>query len=261
MQGKHIIYVEQILVVQGVENLLYARLCRKMSSSFLKNNIITKADVEIFEFGMERILSIIVSCSLLLIVGLCCNAVPESVAFFLCFYFARKYAGGYHADNYIKCNTCYLLTFILALIGTKYIMDQFYLDIVMIIISIFVMVTVLLFAPINNPNNPILPGKEGRFFILAMLMNAGMIGVVFLVKPLSVGLSVFIISSLFMSAVYMHIEIIKRREWGMTKVMKSFGEKIAKLALRNAKGSTREVSILNAYQAKRPAILDKNDEK
>lgn len=47
----------------------------------------------------------------------------------------------------------------------------------------------------------------------------------------------------------------------MTKIFKTFGEKVVKLAMRNAKGSVREVSKLGVYQAKRPAILDKDSKK
>lgn len=225
------------------------------------HDIIAADKVEIFEFGMERILSIIFSCSTLFVTGVIFQGIIESVLFYLCFYYSRKYAGGYHASTYTRCNTCYLLTFIGTLCISRILMNSAYIALVCIGISVFVILTTIFLAPINNPSNPILEGKENKFFIFALLMNIMLICTAFLIQLINKGLSVFVFITLFISAVYMHIEIIRRREWGMAKILKQFGEKVAKLAMKNAKGSVREVSFGGVYQAKRPAILDKDSKK
>lgn len=240
---------------------MYEKFCRKVSKHFVLHKIISPDNRELFEFGLERIVSSIASFVMLAVLGVLFNGILECIVFYFVFYYSRKYAGGYHATTYVKCNTCYLLTFVLTLFISRLFMDFTYLNVVIATIAFFVLLTTVLLAPINNPNNPILPGKENRFFVFAVLMNVALIFLASLIQLLNVRLSVFIFGTLFMSAVYMHIEIIVRREWGMKKVMKTFGEKIVKLALKNAKGSVREVSRGGIYQPKRPARLDKDSKK
>ena len=240
---------------------MYVKICQKISKWFLRNNIISLDEREIFEFGFERILSIFFSSFLLLSLGLICGGFFESIVFFLCFYYARKYSGGYHADTYVKCNTYYLLTFFFTFVSYKMLVQSTYINVIMIGSAVIILTTTFLLAPINNPNNPILSGKENRYFILAILVNVLVLCLALLMKLLCVDMSVFVVLTLLMAAIYMHIEIIKRREWIMTKLIKNFSKKMANFAMKNARGSTREVSAGGIYQAKRPAILDKDSKK
>lgn len=240
---------------------MYDKICRRISKHFVLHKIIAQDDMEVFEFGLERILSTVVSSVMIGIFGILFQAILECIIFVFCFYYSRKYAGGYHAKTYTKCNACYIATFLLTIIISRCIENSMSLNIILVMITIITLSTTVLLAPINNPNNPILPEKENRFFAFAVLINVLFVFLASLIQLFSVHISVFIFVTLFMSAVYMHIEIIVRRERGMTKIFKTFGEKVVKLAMRNAKGSVREVSKLGVYQAKRPAILDKDSKK
>lgn len=238
---------------------MYAKLCGVIGNWFHKSDIITSEEREVFEFGLERILSQVVSIFFLIVLGILYQGVIESVVFFFCFYYSRKYSGGYHADTYVKCNTVYLITFTITLFGSRILLDMPIMITIMIIITVFVMLITIILAPINNPNNPILPGKEKKFFILAVVVNIALCGISFVLLLINRSISVFLIVTLLMSAVFMLVEVMKRSKGNMTKIKVEFSKKIAGFVMKNAEKSTREVSGRCTYQAKRPEALNKKD--
>jgi len=147
---------------------MYAKICKIISNNFLKNGIITLDTQEVFEFGLETIIGKVVTISLLLITGLLLNKPVESVMYYICFKYSRKQAGGYHASTYTKCNSLYLITFIVCILLSNIIIISNFENLTFIIISISVLGSVILLSPINNHNNPILPGYENTFFIKAI---------------------------------------------------------------------------------------------
>ena len=240
---------------------MYSKICRWFSKKLIANKYMDSEKQEIFEFGLENILSKIFSWALLLIVGLTFHGFFESIIFYFVFAYSRKHAGGYHANTYTKCNTLYILTFLGCLLLSRYGISVIGQDWFLITVSVFLILTVLVFAPINNPNNPILPGKENRFFILAMVINILIILAVFVMRLMMIDLWIFITLTMLSSALYMHIEILKRREWDLKTIKDAFSKKLVNLAMKNAKGTTREVSMHGIFQPKRPAVLDKQENK
>lgn len=238
---------------------MYVRICRFIGNWFQRSGTITSEEQEVFEFGLERIISQLVSMLLLFALGLLYRGFLESVVFYFCFYYSRKFAGGYHADTYVKCNTLYLFTFTATLFGSRFLLSVPIIVSLMVIISVFVMLTTILLAPINNPNNPILPGKENGFYLLAIVINAALSGISFVFLLINRSVAVFLIVTLLMSAIFMLIEVMKRSKGNMSKIKAEFSKKIAKLVMKNAEKSTREVSTRSHYQAKRPEVLNKKD--
>lgn len=235
---------------------MYAKICKLVSARFLKRNIIKTEDQEVFEFGLETMIAKVFTVSILLLTGIILKRPIESIAYYLCFKYSRKQAGGYHADTYTKCNTLYIITFVLCLLLSDVILKSPLDNIIFIIIAVFVMSSIILLAPINNPNNPILSGDENKFFLKAVGINSFIIIVAIVLKVMRQDLWAFIMCTLLASAIYMHIEIIKRREWRMKSIKMNVSEKFAKLVVKKAEGTTREVSSMSIFQAKRPDSLN-----
>lgn len=239
---------------------MYQKICKYISSKFLQVDIIKLEDQEVFEFGLETFISKLFTICLLFLTGFIFKNFLESILFYFCFKYSRKHAGGYHASTYTKCNTFYIITFILCLLGSNLISNNAFTTVILIAIIIFVLVTVVLFAPINNPNNPILPTYESIFFIKSILTNLLIIIGAIVLKLMNLSMWSFLICTIFTSAIYMHIEIIKRREWNMKSIKRNLGEKFFKLIMKNAEGSIREVSSAGIYQTKRPEVLTSKKE-
>lgn len=79
-----------------------------ITSFLLKENIIGQDDLEIYQFGTERILKNLIVIFLVSIIATAFNVWIATIFMFAGFIILRKIAGGYHAKTLIRCN---LLTF------------------------------------------------------------------------------------------------------------------------------------------------------
>lgn len=235
---------------------MYSKICKFVSNSFLKRNIITSEDQEVFEFGLETMIAKVFTVSILLLTGIILKRPIESLVYCFCLKYSRKQAGGYHANTYTTCNTLFIITFVVCILLSGVILISQQSNIIFIIIAVFVMSSIILLAPINNPNNPILSGDENRFFLQAIGINGSIIVVAIVLKLMHQDLWALIMCTLLASAIYMHIEIIKRREWRMKSIKMNVSEKISKLVMKNAKNTTKEASTFSFHQTKRPSSLN-----
>lgn len=68
---------------------------------------ITEEEKEVCAYGMELIISGIISVALVLIIGLITGNIWYAVIYNMMMILIRTYTGGYHADTHAGCNVCY----------------------------------------------------------------------------------------------------------------------------------------------------------
>lgn len=208
---------------------MYEKISRYAADQFESYGFISCEEKEIFAFSFERIFSSVVLFIMLLLLGVWQHSILESLLYFFIFFYARKYAGGYHATTHLNCGICYLITYLIILFFSRISFSVQNDAMFFSIGSIFVFCTTIIFAPINNPNNPILPGKENRFFICAIAMNSIFLLLCFVLKAWDFDLWHFILAILCATSLFMHVEIVRRREWGFKIIHQVWKEKISKL--------------------------------
>ena len=81
-------------------------------NSLIKNDLLQKSEVELYRFGIKRLLLFCINVITTIIIGIICNMLWQSVVFSIAYIPLRRYAGGYHAKTPQKC---YLLSVLLIL--------------------------------------------------------------------------------------------------------------------------------------------------
>ena len=86
---------------------------RKISNWLWQDGIIPEDDMEIVQYGISQLLSLLLNLFTLLCICFLCGTVFQGMVFLVLFWPMRIYAGGYHANTKLRC---YLLTTLAELI-------------------------------------------------------------------------------------------------------------------------------------------------
>ena len=190
---------------------MYVFFSNKLENFLIEQKIISIEQKEIYAYGLVCLIARIGTILYLLLLSICLRAVWQAVVFYFVFLAMRKFAGGYHATTYVKCNALYLLTFMVSVLGDRYVVSNFNSLYLSVFILLFVFMTVLIFSPIENPNNPIEDGQEKKFrrysLLIASALSVGEMVLFFLDLPIHRMLLI----SMFLAVVYMYVEVINRK--------------------------------------------------
>ena len=77
---------------------------------------ITEEEKEVCAYGMELIISGIISVALVLIIGLITGNIWYAVIYNMMMILIRTYTGGYHANTHAGCNVCYCGVYLISLL-------------------------------------------------------------------------------------------------------------------------------------------------
>lgn len=133
---------------------MFKSYANKITSFLIENKEIEKEDYEVYKYGFEVLIAFIVNISMVLSIGLIFDKVLHSIVFLICYCPIRQFAGGYHADSYMKC----LLIFILIFLSTIYVstnIDFQTYKAIIFTISTLSYISIFLLAPIEHRNNPL----------------------------------------------------------------------------------------------------------
>lgn len=125
-----------------------------------QNGVLESKEEAMVQYGLNGLLSTLFSLISIILIGLYCDCLMESIIFTISFFFLRIYAGGYHADTPIKCYG----TSLAISITVFYIIHRLNLG-TMILTLIFILssITVLILSPLDTPNKP-LDQKEYKYY-------------------------------------------------------------------------------------------------
>ena len=79
------------------------KISKEIAKGLVRREVIEYEDYEIYEFGVEQLITNIIDLLTLLIVGLVTGMVWQGLIFAFSFMAIRKYAGGYHASTMLRC--------------------------------------------------------------------------------------------------------------------------------------------------------------
>ena len=115
--------------------------------------------VAFYKYGIEITLSSILNILVILTVSLIFNAMPEGLIFLAVFVPTRQFAGGFHADSYLKCNIVFGISYLITLLVFRYTYSM-----LNIYVSAFLLAAEIIFiavvCPIKNIHKPINEKKQ-----------------------------------------------------------------------------------------------------
>lgn len=130
------------------------RLADIVTDFFVKNEVISKDDREVYQYGNEIIISSAIDIAILISLGLIFNILLYLMAFWIVFFLLRAFGGGYHAKSYLKCKVIFILN-VLAVVGLMNSTENFYNVYSMLLLLLFSQTVVFATAPIENINKPL----------------------------------------------------------------------------------------------------------
>jgi accessory gene regulator B len=123
-----------------------------IADRFVKHGIITSDDKELFSYGLQQGLVLLLNIFTTVIIGFAFGMVWQSVVFLIAYIPLRSYAGGYHARTQIRCYIFSVLLIITALLGIWLLS---WINLGSILIVLFSGGIVYIKAPIEDPNKPL----------------------------------------------------------------------------------------------------------
>ena len=140
---------------------MIARLSKRMASFFVRNEVIKSEDEEVYEYGLQLLLSTVFNGIIALILAIISGTILQCICYLAVFVLLRKSAGGFHAKTHFGC--CCILAVVLSLfiMFIKFVPNEAY-GIVATIVVAFSVVIILIFAPLEHENKPISARDKNR---------------------------------------------------------------------------------------------------
>jgi accessory gene regulator B len=136
------------------------RRCDEFSNRLLLQISENEDECEILCYGLHQILIITVNLLSVLVCGILWDELLFSTFLFLCLFFLRPYAGGYHADTESRCYVISVGVMNLAMVGNKVLR----IPTSAMILIYFIMVQVIWKnAPLENNINPLTEAEKRKY--------------------------------------------------------------------------------------------------
>ena len=135
-----------------------------LTALLIKEQIITRTEKEIYEYGFEITIANLINGLIILCVGSGLHLFIEAILFYLIFVSLRFFCGGYHANSYTRCFLSFSLTSGLCLIVAKWISKYENTVIILFVIATTALgICIFRLAPVEHENRLLTP-KEKKIF-------------------------------------------------------------------------------------------------
>ena len=112
---------------------------------------IPKEEQEEYTYGLDLIMSVIVSDLTMLVIGIIMKMISQVIVFGFMYKFIRKYAGGYHCESSLTCLMSSSTMCICVLLAIKYLPYNLGIYTVATVLSIGVLFAISPIEAINKP--------------------------------------------------------------------------------------------------------------
>lgn len=125
---------------------------RKIAVILLKEDIINDGDKEIYEYGLELLISTVINLLLVLMLSSFFRDIGQGILYFLVLATLRPYAGGFHASSYARCGTLYSIIFIIIVCFSRF-LNNFKINPAMFLLVLLINLCVIRkYAPVLHRN-------------------------------------------------------------------------------------------------------------
>lgn len=173
---------------------MFSSIAEKITMHLEANNAFKSEDREIYRYGIQQGLSIMLNLSTTLLLGVVTGMIWESIIFSAAYMLLRRYAGGFHAKTPARCYIYSSAMVLFALLGIKYVFDSILISICMSIVGSLI---IFLFSPVEDKNKPLdaseqlVYQKRTRFYLIVeIVLDIAMMSFGFkgLYEPISISL-------------------------------------------------------------------------
>jgi accessory gene regulator B len=154
-----------------VEQKGVAMSCKALSERIL-NRLSTRTDIdmnyrEIYAYALEKYIAGLINTIIFAAVAFPLHIPLETVVFFAFYAPLRKYAGGIHARTRVQCTILSLIILVVLINTAKLICKTEYWFMVAVIVLIFTIILVFLFAPVDSEKRRLSVASRSHYRSLA----------------------------------------------------------------------------------------------
>lgn len=135
----------------------------KSFSNLIINYLIRKdiidTEVEVYQYGLELLLSSVIGVVLILFISICTNRLIEGLIYLFSFMIIRKYTGGYHCKSYFSCKSSFIGIFLVYLLSVHFISASLYLH----TLTALSVLTIWILAPCDHENKILSAEERSRY--------------------------------------------------------------------------------------------------
>lgn len=125
------------------------RMSEKITDIFVENEIIANENREIYRYGIQQGIMLLLNFFTLLIIGLIHGMIFEVLIFILAYIPLRSYAGGFHAKTHMKCYSVSVIIINAVLLTIKY--SRITISIYFLL-AFFSLIIIFILAPVEDEN-------------------------------------------------------------------------------------------------------------
>ena len=137
------------------------KLADKISLYYVRKNIISVGELEVYSYGFVLLLSAILNLTLVISIAIIFDMLIQAVVFVLSFILLRTFGGGYHAKTHMGCVWAFFIVFVFLSFALS-LLSAYATPIFVLIIAQVSFVFIWVFAPVEAKNKPLSAAKQKR---------------------------------------------------------------------------------------------------
>ena len=166
------------------------KLANGMTLFYIKNNYISRMDINSYKYGFEILLSTVCNIVLAAAISILFKSLFEALFYLAAFISVRIVGGGYHAKTHKSCIFIFSSAFFSACLIIKLMVDSI-IPLFNIFCAILSSLVIWKVAPVEAPNKPLSGTKRKRYEAISLVL-----GCLFIVLALISYLTILIPNSI-----------------------------------------------------------------
>ncbi len=187
------------------------KLCAEKITSFLiYNKSINSEEYELYKYGFETLIAFIINISIILIISCIVGKFKYTLLFLCCYCPIRQYTGGYHAENYKKCLSVFIIIYLIDVIMLSWI-KIFNLNNILLLMEVISFIGIWILAPIEHREKPLTNEEISHYKNVARILTGVIVIITFIGMnfKLTYEFSMYASSSVIWTFVMLNLAIIK----------------------------------------------------
>lgn len=183
---------------------MISKISRVITDMFISKGFVDKQDFELYHYGFFVMLSDIVSLCYCFVVGIMLKIHFASILFFVFFYLAHRFAGGYHAKSEMHCQVSTILAFTISIFLIKF---TPYLKLsILLIIYLFCSFLLLILSPADTPQKTLTKKERSLFKKITSLILFVFFVLIIIIKTYST--SNYYVNAILVAIVLQTISVV-----------------------------------------------------
>ena len=150
---------------------MYSIISQSITQKFVKLGIIKEDDYEVYKYGFELLIALILTTGVIIIVSLLVDKFIETLLYLIGFFSIRVVCGGYHAKHHYSCFIATTSSYFLFLLLNYCFCSKPYLNLVAGFMTIVSAISIIAFAPIEHPDNPMTEYRKKRNRLFSLILS------------------------------------------------------------------------------------------